>query len=117
MKTDKGSANLSANLSDDFSANLQADLFLSNHTLNPVSADSADETGNSITHARAGGEVGRRADTAGTAGTGRLPKASRALIFQAWLDAGQPWPPTLGLGAVLDHALDACRDKGRGFRW
>ncbi len=46
-------------------------------------------------------------------------KESRAAAFKAWLDAGQPWNPDNDQppGAVLNHALDACRDKGRGFRW
>ncbi len=47
----------------------------------------------------------------------RMSRQARAAAYQAWLDAGQPWPPPPDMGAVLDHALDACRDKGRGFRW
>ncbi len=46
----------------------------------------------------------------------RQSAKARAAAYAAWLDAGQPWPLPPDMGAVLDAALDACRDRGRGWR-
>ena len=47
----------------------------------------------------------------------RASKAARAAAWQAWEDAGQPWPLPDAMGAVLDHALDACAADPMRAKW
>ena len=47
---------------------------------------------------------------------GKMPAAARRAAFAAWQEAGEPWPLPEPMGAVLDHALDRCADRGRHDR-